>query len=179
MPETPWLDFFNSLIKSSGSEKKMGNTDYVVIYREEFFHRLNMLFSRYGALTILDYMGWDLIRSFASLFPGILNKSTGINKLTTRERRYFCASKAMTLFHAPVSRLFVDKYFSDEAMDGADKIVRDLKQTFAEQLQHHEWLDDETKKFAIDKASKMKINTGYPKWLKNNNELDAMFPIVS
>lgn len=69
---------------------------------------------------------------------------------------------AMQLFH-PLSRLYVKTYFSDATRRDVTDIVVQIRSEFETRLRANPWLDEPTRKQALDKLSRMDIQVGYPK----------------
>src|SRR5207248_1589891 len=58
-----------------------------------------------------------------------------------------------------------------------EEIVKEILNVFKETIPKHEWLDEETRKAAVEKAVSMKINMAYPDWIKDDKELIKEYPL--
>ncbi|MBR5625859.1 MAG: M13 family metallopeptidase [Alphaproteobacteria bacterium] len=64
-----------------------------------------------------------------------------------------------------VGRLYVEKYFSEDAKKRMQKLVKNLQRAYAERIDNLEWMSDTTKAKATEKLSTFKAKIGYPdKW---------------
>ena len=64
-----------------------------------------------------------------------------------------------------VGRLYVDKYFSEDAKKRMQQLVKNLQRAYAERIENLDWMSDETKQKALEKLSTFKAKIGYPdKW---------------
>ena len=45
-------------------------------------------------------------------------------------------------------------------------------------LRDNEWLDEMTRRKAIEKLNAISENVAYPEWMLNNDELDAFYNLV-
>ena len=64
-----------------------------------------------------------------------------------------------------VSRLYVEKYFSEDAKKRMQLLVKNLQQAYAMRIENLDWMSDTTKQKALEKLSTFKAKIGYPdKW---------------
>jgi putative endopeptidase len=65
----------------------------------------------------------------------------------------------------PFSKIYVNKYFSDKTKNDIQEIVDELRKAYEKRINNLDWMSDETKKNAINKLVKLKIQIGYiDKW---------------
>ncbi len=62
----------------------------------------------------------------------------------------------------PLGRLFVAKYFSDNAKVRMESLIEHLRIAFGERIQQLSWMSDSTKAAALDKLSAIGVKVGYP-----------------
>lgn len=80
----------------------------------------------------------------------------------TSERYKICISHVDNGLGWILSRFYVEAAFSAKAKALGDQIVSDIRQQFIARVKTLEWMDDETKKVAIDKATSIIQKIGYP-----------------
>lgn len=69
------------------------------------------------------------------------------------------------LYH-PLSQLYVQAYFPDATRRDITDMVGHIKDEFATRLRSNIWLDEATRKAALEKLGKIDIQVGYPKeWI--------------
>lgn len=68
---------------------------------------------------------------------------------------------AAQLYH-PLSQLYVQTYFAPSTRRDISEMVGHIKDEFAIRLQRNPWLDDATRKVALEKLGKIDIQVGYP-----------------
>lgn len=71
------------------------------------------------------------------------------------------------------------KYFNEEARQNALEMVRDIRAEFETILKEVEWMDDETRKNALDKAKSMATHIAYPDELLDDTKLEEFYQNVS
>lgn len=64
-----------------------------------------------------------------------------------------------------VGRLYVEKYFSSDAKQRMQQLVKNLQRAYAIRIENLDWMSDTTKQKALEKLSTFKAKIGYPdKW---------------
>ena len=64
-----------------------------------------------------------------------------------------------------IGELYAEKYFTEEAKQDVEKMVKDIIEVYRNRIQNLTWMSDETKQKALKKLDTMKIKIGYPdKW---------------
>ncbi|TPP12022.1 M13 family metallopeptidase [Rhizobium glycinendophyticum] len=88
----------------------------------------------------------------------------GIDRLPPRSELVQSALQS-NLGH-PVSRLYVERYFSEETKAKATDMVERIHRAFQKRMEMLGWLAPETKAAALEKLKKLSYKVGYPKnWI--------------
>jgi putative endopeptidase len=66
------------------------------------------------------------------------------------------------LLYHPLSQLYVQTYFTDSTRRDITEMVGHIKDEFATRLRRNPWLDEATRKAALEKLGKIDIQVGYP-----------------
>ena len=91
-------------------------------------------------------------------------KRQGLNAAKPREQEVTEAI-GKTLFH-PLSQLYVKAYFPESTRRDITRMVGHIKDEFALRLRNNRWLDEPTRKAALEKLGKLDVAVGYPdKWI--------------
>lgn len=61
-----------------------------------------------------------------------------------------------------LGEIYADRYFSEEAKEKAEKMVRDIIAFYRERIQNLPWMSDTTKEKALKKLDTMGVKIGYP-----------------
>ncbi|EGT34392.1 hypothetical protein CAEBREN_01327 [Caenorhabditis brenneri] len=91
------------------------------------------------------------------------------------ESHVHCARAAISTLPLAALRVIVRNHFDKENIDIASKMVEEVRQSFIEMIQESDWLNEETKRNAIRKATMMRKMVGYPKELEVPGALDSFF----
>lgn len=74
--------------------------------------------------------------------------------------------------------LYVRKYFNEEARQNAIEMVADIRAEFQDILKKVDWMDEETRNNALDKAKSMATHIAYPDELLDNRKLEEFYQWV-
>lgn len=121
---------------------------------------------------IRDYLKVKLINRFkfylGSRFEAVIADQqkilVGIDKLPPREERV--QNELKSFLGHPVSRLYVERYFSDETRAKSADMVGRIKSAFLARIETRDWLTEATRVAAKDKLEKLTFEVGYPEtWI--------------
>lgn len=74
--------------------------------------------------------------------------------------------------------LYVRKYFNEAARKNAIEMVSDIRSEFYEILKKVEWMDEITRKNALEKAAAMTTHIAYPDELLDDKKLEDFYANV-
>ncbi|MBN9010294.1 MAG: M13 family metallopeptidase [Rhizobiales bacterium] len=117
---------------------------------------------------IKEYLRLKLIVAFKSCLTTKFDEPTraldeailGVTALPPREER----AQGMLRRHLghPVSRVYVENFFSEDARARATDMVGRIKAAFEARMKSRAWLTDATRKAALDKLDRLVFRMGYP-----------------
>lgn len=165
--EIPSLDFARML-----AAVDVAPPDTVVLTQPRYLAALAEVLKDRPIEDIRDYLKVKVINHFkphlGTRFDGPAREWNrivyGIDRLPPREELVH-SSLQSNLGH-PVSRLYVERHFSEETKAKATDMVERIHQTFQKRMQSLDWLTPETKTAALDKLQKLSYKIGYPEnWI--------------
>jgi putative endopeptidase len=109
---------------------------------------------------VLSARASTLGKPWYSLAQEFSLKRQGIKAAEPREQEITQAI-GQTLFH-PLSRLYVKAYFPETTRRDITEMVGHVKDEFALRLRANPWLDEPTRKAALEKLSRLDVAVGYP-----------------
>ena len=77
-----------------------------------------------------------------------------------------------------VGALFIKDNFDPRSKETALEMIRNIREAFNELLAINDWMDDETRKVAKEKADSINERIGYPDFLTNPIELSNEYQNV-
>lgn len=70
------------------------------------------------------------------------------------------------IFSDEIGKLYVEKYFSEEAKEDVEEMVQEIIGAYKKKLESVDWMTETTKENAIKKLDTMQVNIGYPEeWM--------------
>ena len=96
-------------------------------------------------------------------YEEIVNMANGITESDTDEK--YAYSYASGTLPTSVSKVYVEKYVTEETREDIREIITEVIDTYRDMLAEEDWLSDETREKAISKLDHITINAAYPdKW---------------
>lgn len=180
-----WFDFLSNLYKRVAPEIELKREMYVIINDINYVKGLSVLLKELhdkGKTDVVaNYLGWRYVQSNGYLTTNDFRDAEfefdrvqkGVEKQTNMTER--CVNVLAAVLPQVVGRAYVDTYFSEESKKSAEEIIQHVLDNYEEAIKNKDWMDDETKKRSLEKTKKLKINTGYPNWIKNDDVLKEMY----
>ncbi|CAF0891456.1 unnamed protein product [Rotaria sordida] len=151
------------------------DTDIIAVSEIEYLNNVSLILQRASPRTIQNYIVWRFILSRTSDMPQhirIIRQRfdrifRGTN--TERPRTVRCGSFVNRILGFAVSKLYIKKYFDENAFNESLEMINNIRDAFIEMLQGSTWMDVESKTKAIEKARSIDQHIGYPDYLASNN----------
>lgn len=172
MPLTEFLGLVPSLPLKLYFTKFNIQAKDVVVGQPEFFKSLNEMFSNFSLKELQAYLIWHLINERAStlssefvnndfaFYEGVLS---GAKEMKPRWKRVLGAMNGT--MGELIGQLYVKKYFPPQAKERVTKLVNNLIAAYKERIKTRTWMEEQTKKAAIEKLDKVMLKLAYPdKW---------------
>uniref|UniRef100_A0A2S2NXH3 Neprilysin n=1 Tax=Schizaphis graminum TaxID=13262 RepID=A0A2S2NXH3_SCHGA len=123
----------------------------------------------------VTYLTKELRKRYLKYKNTIYDK-TGINgNSNTRPRLWECLDISYEFFKLPVMSLYVRKFYNEHYKNNILEMVKGIREENYKILSSVDWLDDETRKNAIDKAKSITQYIAYPDELLDDNKLNAYY----
>ena len=146
--------------------------DRLILTEPRYLPVLSGLLAERSIEDIRDYARLRVILAFAPYLGTGFDKPlvilsqalVGVGVLPPMEER--ALDQIKTALGQPVSKLYVDNFFSGETRQKAAEMVGLIKGAFAERMPGRAWLSDQTRAAAIEKLDKLSFKIGYPEeWI--------------
>ncbi|XP_064642955.1 neprilysin-1-like isoform X2 [Lineus longissimus] len=180
VPEIQWLYYFNGLV-----EEELDENEKVVLFALKYFKKLGKLLKSTPKRTLANYLLWRVTMGFAPELtePYQLVKNQYIKVLQgvsrDKVRWQKCVEFVNERMGMAVGAMFLRDNFKKESKVVALEMISDIRDAFNEILFEADWMDDETKMVAKEKADAMNERIGYPDFITDPVELDKTYEKLS
>lgn len=153
------------------------NNKVTVIDRKALVE-LNQMLKEYSLSDIKIYVRWSLLRQTKKgltpdfVAPAIAFMKTRYGDIEKMPRSEQVTALVPTLFGHPLSQLYVDEYFTEEAQKRVEAMVATIKSIFRQRLEDNSWLSKTTRDAAVEKLDRLVIEVGYPKEWTDYSSID-------
>lgn len=178
-----WVHLLNDLISltEATTNVTLNSLDDVIINDLPYISNLTRILEQTDPVVIQYYLVWRLIQSvgfmstsqFRKVESTFLKTQQGTQKSPPLKER--CSDLLRNTVPSLIGRIFVDGEFSENDKSIALEIIKDVLDAFVQMVDEKDWIDEQTKRRSIAKAKAMKINIGYPDWIKNDTDIERVY----
>jgi membrane metallo-endopeptidase-like protein 1 len=177
-PSIPWKEYFSRLLPPS---IQVQENEMAIVNVPSYIKDLENLLKNTPKRTQANYVMWRAAAASVSYLTEEVRKrqlaySTVLSGRTERESRWKeCVDIVSGSLSLSVGALYVRKYFHEDAKKNAVEMVTDIRNQFKQILRNVSWMDEETKKSALDKAMSMSSHIAYPDELLDDSKLEEFY----
>jgi predicted metalloendopeptidase len=95
------------------------------------------------------------------------------------KRSLVCSNMVQSKMEMAVGQLYIRKYFNNKSKKEALNMVNNLLSEFKLILNENEWMEDESKRRAIEKVHSIDTKIGYSDQILNDTYLDILYENVN
>nr|XP_027200738.1 neprilysin-2-like isoform X2 [Dermatophagoides pteronyssinus] len=175
-PNIHWEKYFNSLLGI-----KITDNDDIIVNVPKFLTQLDQLLQTTDKKLLANYMMWRVVlQSFSMLGKRWRELIQEFNTVVTGQAREEprweqCISSLTNSLGISLSSLYVRHHFKGNSKERALEMVGYIHREFMKILDRVEWMDDQTRQRARDKALAIRPYIGYPNELLNNTEIELFY----
>src|SRR5690606_37369198 len=148
------------------------NVDKVIVSQPKYMEALNSILSAENIAHIKAYLKWTLVNGSASILSTDMEKANWefySKTLQGAKEQRPAEERALAVVNGTVGealgQLYVAKKFPPEAKEKAQAMIKNVLTAFGERIKALPWMDEETKKGALEKLATTTVKIGYPdKW---------------
>ncbi len=153
---------------------------FVVVGQPEFLDKADRFAKEFSIDEIKAYLRWRVIEHFSP----ILHEAAGNmqfeffgKKLMGKKQQEPRWKRAIRMIDGAIGetmgQLYVKENFTPEAKKKAEELVEDIKSIFMQRLKNVSWMNDKTKRLALEKFSKLSVKIGYPKKFRDYSSFNT------
>ncbi|XP_030759295.1 neprilysin-1-like isoform X2 [Sitophilus oryzae] len=171
VPQINWLEYFRSFL-----DVDINEDEPVVAYGLHYFLEMGKIIAETDRRTIHNYVLWRLVMSLSShMIDDYQKERVEFRKilqgvLSERHRWSQCVEWTNKKIGMAVGALFIRDNFNHDSKT-ALQMIHTIREAFNELLADNDWMDDETRAVAKEKADAMNERIGYPKLITDREQL--------
>ncbi|XP_051970428.1 phosphate-regulating neutral endopeptidase PHEX-like [Xyrauchen texanus] len=180
IPEFNWLGFVRAVIDAElYPDMKISSSEQVIVRAPQYLKDLFKLINSTETRTVANYVIWRSVfsrittmsRRFLYRFLDFARVTTGTTSLTPRWDK--CVNYVENTLIYATGRLFVDKHFQEDKKHMMEELIDGVKWAFIDMLEkENDWMDEETKRKATEKAHAVLAKVGYPEFILNDTYIN-------
>ncbi|UJR20406.1 hypothetical protein I4U23_023537 [Adineta vaga] len=158
-------------------------TDLVTVSEVPYLLNVSTLLHQTPPRILQNYVVWRFLMNRAIYMPQHIRNTREqfdrVFKGTSAEpaRSTVCTDYVNNNMGFAVSRLYVKKYFDDDARNQSKELIQNIRTSMIAMLENATWMDADSKAKAVDKAQAIYENIGYPDYVASDNttQLEKMY----
>lgn len=181
IPQFDWLSYLKKVIdfKVHPHLKDIDSSESVIVRVPEYFKELFKILESEDKRTIANYLIWKFVysrisnlgRKFQYRQLEYARVLLGTNSLAARWDR--CVNYIENALPYAVGKMFVDAHFQEDKKLMMEEVIEGIRWAFIDMLEkENEWMDEETKDKAKEKAKSVMAKVGYPEFLMNETYIN-------
>jgi membrane metallo-endopeptidase-like protein 1 len=159
------------------------DTDVVSVTEVAYLVNVSSIIQQYPIRVVQNYLIWRFMMNRASSMPRRIRSTREqfdrVFKGTSAEptRATTCANYVNDNMGFAVSRLYIGKYFDDNARNQSKDIINNIRNSMIDLIQGADWMDADSKAKAVVKEQAIYENIGYPDYIAGDNttQLEEMY----
>uniref|UniRef100_A0A1B6F4Q7 Peptidase M13 N-terminal domain-containing protein n=1 Tax=Cuerna arida TaxID=1464854 RepID=A0A1B6F4Q7_9HEMI len=180
MAEFGWVNWAALLESMMPESVQLRKNELIIVNEVEFLKKLEVFLQKYSDEVIANYMMWQAAGDMTDILTNEMrNRKLEYRRTTVgvaaREPRWKeCIAVASSLSLA-LSSLYVERYFDETSKKVALNMTNMIRDEIIRDIQVLDWMDEETKKRAVYKASQVVQHIGYPDELTDMNKIEEFY----
>lgn len=158
----------NFKIKEFLERVNLVNPEFVIVTETNYYDTADKLMTQDNLQALKDYMYVQLLAQssdylssdFIKASRDFVNELNGTSGYRPAEDIAFFSTEE--LLGEILGRMYVKKYFTEEAKEKATNMVENIISNYKKRIQNLDWMTDQTKSEAIKKLDNMTLKIGYP-----------------
>ncbi|XP_002157184.2 endothelin-converting enzyme homolog isoform X1 [Hydra vulgaris] len=178
----PWKKHLRKIFPDS---YKINEKEVILATSPVYLHNMADLIKKTDKRLLSRYVVWQMLRDkisflskdFRNARAEFNHKMTGIQDNEPRWR--ICTTVTNDNMGVPIGTLYVDKYFKESTKAKTKAIIEEIKKSFKIRIKDHDWIDNNTRKYAYEKVDALVAKVGYASYIKEPKELKKRFHRLS
>uniref|UniRef100_A0A8C8D8D4 Membrane metallo-endopeptidase-like 1 n=1 Tax=Oncorhynchus tshawytscha TaxID=74940 RepID=A0A8C8D8D4_ONCTS len=176
-----WTRFVRGVLSSVAVD--LQREEEVVVYSSPYLEKMNDVLSKHTVRTLQNYLTWQLVMErVSSLSRRFKDARAHYRKAlygtTVEEARWRdCVRYVQGSMENAVGALYVRETFAGESKRMVSDLISKIQEAYVETLEELNWMDDQSKEKAREKAMAIKEHIGYPDHIleESNLKLDQEY----
>ncbi|XP_033763909.1 neprilysin-1-like [Pecten maximus] len=179
VPKFDWMGYFRVFVEDPFDE-----SEPIVTFATDYLSVLTDLIEVTDKRVLSNYILWRVIMGFAPEMTENYQQARRayrrvLQGITMDKPRWQkCVGYVNDRLGMAVGAVFIRDNFRKESKESALTMIHNIREAFNELLEENEWMDDDTRAVARQKANAMNERIGYPDFLTEPDKLDTKYDIL-
>ncbi|RZF35771.1 hypothetical protein LSTR_LSTR012069 [Laodelphax striatellus] len=174
IPSIPWKEYLRNMLPE---KIKLKPDEKIIVYAPSYVEKLEKLLSGTPKRTQANYALWRVVSGSVKFLSDKFRRSqleyasivTGKTEMGSRWKE--CIKVAGDSFPLAVGAQYVRKFFKEDSKQNAVELVCRIRKEMYKIIEHVDWMDEQTRAAALEKAKAMTTHIAYPDELLDDKKL--------
>jgi endothelin-converting enzyme len=178
-PAHDWLTVLSEVFPSS---VLLSNSSSVVVPTAEYFRRLSLLVSQTEPSILENYAKWrstmqlaEVLMSGSSLRESIVHFKEAVMGEPSMEQRQQCVSTTASVMPVALGRVYAQRLLPSGYKEAVMDLVSNVREGLRQRMDEVDWLDDNTRRLAIEKLEAIESRVAYPDRTFDDSYLEKLY----
>jgi predicted metalloendopeptidase len=178
-PAHDWLTVLSHVFPSS---VHLSNFSTVVVRGTEYFRRLSLLVSQTEPSILENYAKWrstmqlaEVLMSGSSLRESIVHFKEAVMGEPSMEQRQQCVSTTASVMPVALGRVYAQRLLPSGYKEAVMDLVSNVREGLRQRMDEVDWLDDNTRRLAIEKLEAIESRVAYPDRTFDDSYLEKLY----
>ncbi|XP_011689069.1 PREDICTED: membrane metallo-endopeptidase-like 1 [Wasmannia auropunctata] len=177
-PSIPWWEYLNTILEP---QAQLNRDEIIIVNAPSYLKDFERLISTTPKRVQANYALWRATAESVKYLTDDIRKIElkyimELNGKKEREPRWReCIGIVSNRMDFSVGSIYVRKYFKEDAKETVLEMVNNIKQEFIKILKKVDWMDEKTRRSALEKAAAMSLHVAYPNELLDDRKLDNYY----
>ncbi|EYC44744.1 hypothetical protein Y032_0451g1686 [Ancylostoma ceylanicum] len=180
MDDINWVIYFRQIAPSE-MVGLFSNETEIIVAEIEYLEKASKLIKETDSELLANYIVWRVVQAsvrllderFENIKQDFSRVMTGQQQRSPRWKD--CAQVPSSVLPLAAGAVYVQAHFNSDDKREALEMIKKLLESFADLVSQNDWMDETTKKIAIEKANSMINNIGYPNITNDIKKLDEQY----
>ncbi|XP_022085466.1 endothelin-converting enzyme homolog isoform X3 [Acanthaster planci] len=178
-PAFNWLEYLNYLFKDT--DVQITSKEQIIVFTPKYLAAVSDLVLNTDPVALHNYMVWSLITSYTKYLSQDFQRAEDdldkemYGQTTEQPKWRSCITATDDNMGFALGALFVKETFQGKSKERASSMVEEIRSAFKNNLPGLDWMDEETRHAARDKANAILDLIGFPDYILNSKKLDESY----
>ncbi|XP_060583095.1 neprilysin-1-like [Ruditapes philippinarum] len=173
-----WHELIQGIMGLAEENITIEKSEPIILTVPKYYKEIFKVLEQQEVRTLRNYMIWSVVQQYVRRLPKrfvdeLAEYRKAHDGTKVKESRWKkCSHRTTRTFGIAAGRLFIKETFDEESKQKALDMIHDIREAFNERLSDLEWMDEQTRAVAKEKALHIREKMGYMIFIYSEMEIN-------